>query len=434
MDARLAIVRIKAAAAYVKLSAAASAQQLQAATQATILKAAAVSGEFLKLLSRDDAAQVSDHAFIAINKAFDELLPLEDLTALRTTKVFHEYLSTSDFIDVQIGRALDDLVAAGDAINSKEFSKRLADIVDATDDLDGTATAQDEQYIAFFKSRTDVVSTADQAHLVVDYMRSLSDSVAKTDAARLLLSKRSQDALTTAEEIVAAFSKTLRDSGHTTDAARKSLSKGLTEETLYIDEGPAVSGPEDYAPDYFAQDYVGEHGPIKTVGKVFYEARSFTDAITQRQIGKGLSEQRSTSELYRFALSRTTAETATAADHKAILLSRNATDGFTATDASSVTTGKPAADSIAVQDSSFLGIHLSVAEYLTAADAAVVARGALVERASSDGFSATDHLASVLTKVLADSVGKSDSGSLRMTDYCDVTYFADDFVGVSQTF
>jgi hypothetical protein len=37
-------------------------------------------------------------------------------------------------------------------------------------------------------------------------------------------------------------------------------------------------------------------------------------------------------------------------------------------------------------------------------------------------------------KGLSDSKSTSDSGALRMTDYADISYFAEDYVGVSRTF
>jgi len=46
----------------------------------------------------------------------------------------------------------------------------------------------------------------------------------------------------------------------------------------------------------------------------------------------------------------------------------------------------------------------------------------------------SDNLASVLTKPLADSFGTSDSGSVIAQSYCDITYFAEDYVGASSSF
>jgi hypothetical protein len=47
---------------------------------------------------------------------------------------------------------------------------------------------------------------------------------------------------------------------------------------------------------------------------------------------------------------------------------------------------------------------------------------------------ATDSAAIAAGKALIDSTSASDAGILISQDYCDITYFAEDYVGTSRTF
>lgn len=57
-----------------------------------------------------------------------------------------------------------------------------------------------------------------------------------------------------------------------------------------------------------------------------------------------------------------------------------------------------------------------------------------LSKAASDTASAADTVALLSRLAIIDQPTASDSGSLRMQDYCDFTYFAEDYVGESRVF
>ena len=71
-----------------------------------------------------------------------------------------------------------------------------------------------------------------------------------------------------------------------------------------------------------------------------------------------------------------------------------------------------------------------LADTLVAGDAAAVT----VERPAADTVSVSDLLTQIFTKVLSETATVSSSGSLISQGYCDLTYFAEDYVGESRTF
>jgi hypothetical protein len=111
---------------------------------------------------------------------------------------------------------------------------------------------------------------------------------------------------------------------------------------------------------------------------------------------------------------------------------------------------KPRADSTLISDDSVLAAFKSLTEGLQLSDALQLI--ATFIRNVDDSASAVDQLVRSLSKNLSDSAGVSDlsfkqpslgksdsvsvgsSGTLLMQGYCDITYFAEDFVGSSRAF
>lgn len=52
----------------------------------------------------------------------------------------------------------------------------------------------------------------------------------------------------------------------------------------------------------------------------------------------------------------------------------------------------------------------------------------------SDSATVSDLLFFAKSTFFSDTIDPTDSGSIRMQDYCDFTYFAEDYVGSSTTF
>lgn len=149
-------------------------------------------------------------------------------------------------------------------------------------------------------------------------------------------------------------------------------------------EGPSV-GQFYVDPTYFLEDYVLDGVPTKSFTKSIGDLLGVTDDVFGTAnvdddqtmfFSKTLLELKTASDALTIQISRTLQDTAYQSDLQAKILSRNSSDSVTMSEVVDVELGK----------------------------------------------------------VLAESKTVSDSGSLRMTSYADITYFAEDYVGTSLTF
>jgi len=146
---------------------------------------------------------------------------------------------------------------------------------------------------------------------------------------------------------------------------------------------------------------------------------SLEDALTHLTT-KGLSDSVSLSEVFLATLVflRDFADSVDALDAHSIDFSRALADSFTLADDTSRVFTKSLSSGVAMNDSFDLGdgvVHVftkGVTNVVFAQDAHVKA----------------------YNKALADMVETSDAGSLVSQGYCDITYFAEDYVGESRTF
>jgi hypothetical protein len=91
-------------------------------------------------------------------------------------------------------------------------------------------------------------------------------------------------------------------------------------------------------------------------------------------------------------------------------------------------------DAATVSDNSSRGVDKNLAEALTLIDNMDGDIEYLFFKATSDLISQTDAQAVVFAPNKSDNAVLSSSGILSMQDYCDITYFLEDYVGVSRTF
>lgn len=102
-------------------------------------------------------------------------------------------------------------------------------------------------------------------------------------------------------------------------------------------------------------------------------------------------------------------------------------------DAMSFDVTKPLTTDVALQDEASSSVDKPLVDSTNAEE--VVAYVFDAVRAFSDSTLTADQLASIgVEKLLTDVYSAVSSGSLRMTDYVDITYLAEDYVGTSKTF
>lgn len=174
------------------------------------------------------------------------------------------------------------------------------------------------------------------------------------------------------------FSSKLADSVSVTDNLRFNIGLAKNDIEIIIDDADITHGP----------DWIFGKSTVEVIGAVDQPTNTF---------GKALAETFSSSDLAALGLEKAVADIVSGVVDSAPII-----------DMSVVYT-----DSIAAAEAAFL-------QYGTT---------------YSDTFSASDSTITSTNKVLDDSIsGMTDTGSLRMTDYCDITYFAEAYVGIYQTF
>ena len=135
---------------------------------------------------------------------------------------------------------------------------------------------------------------------------------------------------------------------------------------------------------------------------------------------KGLSDSVGFTEVFLATLVflRDLADTAVVSDAHAVAFSKPATDSVSASDASvrsffkNLTSGVAMNDSFAAGDGLTYSFAKGITNVVFAADAA--------------NFSHS--------KSVSDMIGTTDAGVLAIQNYCDITYFAEDYVGEFRTF
>lgn len=365
-------VLLKAINAYVKLRAEVVTATLNAETQYQLLKADAIVGFFVIFLEFNDAASASDIQVRQLAKALNDLASTIDAT---TKSVNKPLIDLRNAIDVSV----------------KNLTKPLVDPV----------TASDSPAKSFSRAP-------------------IFDSVGKSDVVRL------------------------------------NPQKNLVE-IKYNIEGPAT-GQNYVDPTYFAQDYSYDGFPTKLFSKSLLDYVDATDDFYGEAnvdddqvvfVNKTVADNAATSEALGKAFDRPgVVDSFTASDLSVREAGKSFTDTATSSDTSSRSYGKALTDtsnlsdalvrqyfksftdSASSTDARVFAIAKSLSDNATSADAAVKS----INRSLSDSFGSSDSAVRTAGKGLTDTGTTSDSGNFRKTDYADVNYFAQDYVGISVNF
>jgi hypothetical protein len=106
-------------------------------------------------------------------------------------------------------------------------------------------------------------------------------------------------------------------------------------------------------------------------------------------------------------------------------------DAFSPIDALSVSFSKPLFDSFAFTDTQTFDFGIVKSDSVNTTESLA---NAFSKQISPDSIAFSDQIVKNPGKGLSDSAVPEDVGSLRSQGYCDITYFAEDYVGESRTF
>lgn len=175
---------------------------------------------------------------VQFSRVFDEALGVASKADKAITKPQSDTTNTSEQISKGVGKApIDELAAIGDFTRTVVFkrvpveslgisdvysrqvnySRTFNDVVYPTDDLDGEASLQDDQEIAFVKTRTNLAHTSDVFSRTVSFNRAFSDPSAAT------------------EQAVIGFGKALSDASAFTDIQSFEIGKALSDTPIFVD-------------------------------------------------------------------------------------------------------------------------------------------------------------------------------------------------------
>ena len=161
------------------------------------------------------------------------------------------------------------------------------------------------------------------------------------------------------------------------------------------------------------------------------DSATATDALTDLVFTKAPVDAASAADaITAFSASKVLTDTATSVDSPAFSASKALVDTSSAADAFVASVLKPLSDAASAADAPTNNFTKIVSDLATLADAAALSASKVL----SDTPTLADVVAISAGKSIIDIATASDSGSLRMQDYCDFTYFAEDYVGESRTF
>lgn len=151
---------------------------------------------------------------------------------------------------------------------SFNIGKAISDALSVTDDLDGQATAQDDQEMQFFKSLSESPSLADT--YVAEVGKNLSESPSITDSDVFEFGKTLSESPSITDAYASEYGMAKTDSSLISELALKLTGKNLSESPSLTDSGSfRGQGYCDFT--YFADDYVGFSGTFQQECKMINE-------------------------------------------------------------------------------------------------------------------------------------------------------------------
>jgi hypothetical protein len=144
-----------------------------------------------------DSGSVTDTPALQPTKGLTEAPSATDNDTLDIIKIAgddtnHDYCDLSYFAEDYIAGDRTDRAYVAET-NVVSITKFLTDQTFVTDDLDGEATAEDDQEIAFVKTRTDIGVASDSFDRTVVYLRDFAENGSASESAVKLTTKARSD-------------------------------------------------------------------------------------------------------------------------------------------------------------------------------------------------------------------------------------------------
>jgi hypothetical protein len=369
-------------------------------------------------------------------------------------KPFAEPQTTSDVQTASFAKARSDTTVTTE-VRTVTFEKPLADSVDAGDELNGSFQTDDGETMFLVKP--------------------LYDGIVQTDLQNCEVGKEAVDTFTQSDYLWPFdMSKGIEDPAATGEIRTAFVEKPFSDQSVSSDDAPILiakpyydtvkgqrEGPNSFS-DYFAADYsLDEYVTTGIPAFDFIKARSDQAATAEyltrgttkplgdafvsldeltRMVHLGKTDSVGSSEIRIYSVVKPIADTFGKSDSTAKLTEKALVDVFGKSDNQIRAFTKELADSSNTVDILGKYVNKYLADLVHPTDDFYGAANTDDDQTMSfvtgrsESVAMSEAASRGVGKQLTDSVGKSDSGSFRMTSYCDVNYFTSDFVGITSTF
>lgn len=247
------------------------------------------------------------------------------------------------------------------------------------------------------------------------------------------------------------FNPVVSDQVSTSESVSFEIIKNLVDSVTALDNATVTGGTT-------TESYSDNVGLLEAVEIIMAWIREPSDSVVaSEQISKVFTKELSDTvsvvdELVNAAINQLVerGDTTGATDQVDLSFTKSVSDSASTSDSRSMDFTKALADLPLVTDQAAIAFikaleeSVSTAEtfaydiykYFEGADSASVSDASVIDfiKSATDSATATDQRFFEFIKELTESLTAGDSGLLFATDYADISYFAEDYVGISRTF
>jgi len=405
-----------------------------------------------------DSSTVADAAAFSFARTRAEITTTADEQILAVFKLLLDAASATDAPAKTFGTArADAATAADDQLN--HLSKHAVDTVNATDDVDAEASILDDQEMQFVKARSDTAAATESLSRQVGYNRTPADAASAIDLASLAAEKFFSDVGDISDAVLAAQGKGLSSSAGANDTfvhqsvfSRPLTDDGVISDTHAVTQSKAVSNATSVSDNVLlakSKDLTdaadATENNIFSVGKGLSNSAGATDTFTsQRASSRSFTDTADAAENNIFSIGKGLSNSADATENNIFSIGKGLSNSADATENNIFSVGKGLSNSAGATDTftSQQAFSRSFTDTAYATDDIDGAASILDDQEMQFVKARTD-IASVTDSVLVlrtvnqfhtETPSATDAGSLRSQGFADFTYFAEDFVGASQTF
>lgn len=421
----VATLKFMAQAAVVALNAAVNAPVMALGVQAQLMKATVITGWFIKFIETldttaltdtkvyrlqralEELASVADEAVFTLGKGLADGSSLTDAHIKSVLKALTDEVGFSDSLVVALDRHTEDVLFVSDPIG-KAFSTSRADTFSW-----GEGPAIDEYAIDYFLE--DYTWTG-RPH--IEFIKGVSDVAGNfTDSHYKVFTKGVDEPIALSETFV------------------RNISRSLSESIGVTDDMDGVATAEDDQVMEFRKAVTDAFTIGDTVFILMSWVRTPTDetAITDAKainFGKGVSETPVATDAATLSVAKVLADAYAVTDAAAKSTAKSFSDAYAATDAATKSVNKAIEDVGALTDAAYNNMAKILADSAGITEQPVFS----LSKPLADSGAATDSVGKTIAPAKTDSASLTDAGAVRMQGYCDITYFAEDYVGVLFTF